>query len=646
MTNTHTGRALLAIAICLVLMTSTRADEPPRKWRDKSGRFEVEAKLLEYANGKAKLLKEDGRVVEVAVTALSDADQQYLKDLADTDNPFAGGELMKPAADAGAVRTEAGSGSKLLAADYSAEVLPADAAQVVIDFDEPVPPLPADPSKSVASFQEFTRPLEQLDAYARTSSPVLVNPQTLTFAVSTHRAGNTVDPTTFGRIYLVSPNVRQPKPVLNIDQTFLLFDHHVPSGRSLGVIGVNSPSERGGDLVLLENLADGQPRAIARWHVPQWDRPGFKPKVEFARLVDADRGIAQVNDTVYLWDFKNGEPVFKIDRIRAGSKIQVSGTGSYLAIPTGGACALVGVEQGEYLGNVPFPSTLTPEVAFAPNGEQLALVAGNQIAVWELTTASVVAEATVGNPCGKLFGWIGDDYLLTQLAGLIDPQLGMTLWHYGLPSNNQAVTMPGGVVAVDKLQTAALLSLPVPHEPVESVARRLSGGDDTLMVIRPGTDVALQIEAVAGVDREAMYESLKKAVEAVGWKVSSQAPIQVCAKIEQGKKQKLRFRMMGTSFLNPDAIQTATIKPYTASLVIRRGEDVLWARSMTNMVPGFLTLERGETLQKAVKKFEKPDPDYFQRLAIPPRILRPEIRKTVGRSRIANGKWVDYFPGR
>jgi hypothetical protein len=101
--------------------------------------------------------------------------------------------------------------------------------------------------------------------------------------------------------------------------------------------------------------------------------------------------------------------------------------------------------------------------------------------------------------------------------------------------------------------------------------------------------------------------------------------------------------MLGTPLRDSSSVKTATIKPYTASLTVRRGNEILWSRSMTNMVPSFLSLEPGETLQQAVKKHEKADPAYFQRVTIPPRILRPDISQTVGRSRIDNGQWVDFF---
>jgi hypothetical protein len=88
-------------------------------------------------------------------------------------------------------------------------------------------------------------------------------------------------------------------------------------------------------------------------------------------------------------------------------------------------------------------------------------------------------------------------------------------------------------------------------------------------------------------------------------------------------------------------VSTATLTPFTAELEIRRGADVLWSRSTVNHVPSLLHLQEGETVQDAVKRYEKPDAGFFARLTLPPRIPKPEISAQVGRSVLTNGQWQD-----
>lgn len=629
--------ALVVIGALFFLSGTAAGDEPFRTWQDKTGQFEVEAKLLKSADDNVVLLKKDGLSITVPLTALSDADRKFVKEwLVKAANPFSGGVPM-PGTSVSSEPVPA-AGDRLLSGGSQIDELPVDGQVIRVDPGAAMPPLGADPALAVAKFQRFNCHIEDQDAYARNSPPILVDAATPVFAVSTHRAATGSNPTTYGRLHLVRPGARSSEVVFDIKDTLLLFDHHIPSGRSVAVIGVNRPSERGGDLVLLDKLATGDPQVLARWHLPEWQKPGFKPKVEFARLIDGDRAVVRVNSTIHIWRLSNGQSLFKLDSVR--SKVEVSPGGKYLAVPAGKACHIIDIDEGRQVGAIAFPSTLTPEARFSPDGERVALVAGNQFVVWDMSKGVVTAEGKVVNPCGRFFGWVGNQYLLTQLGGLIDPQLGMSLWYYGVPSNNQALTMRGGVAMLDS--DVRFLCLPIPHEPIEGVEKKLAAGDDELLLIRPGTEVSLEVEAIEGVDQQAMLAGLRKAVEKAGWKVSQNSPIQLAAKIDRGDKQKLHFRHIGQSLWSEH--ETVTIRPYTASLVVRRGDDVLWTRSSTNMVPSFFMLKQGEKLKQAVREYEKADPEYFSRLSLPPKILRPEIGKSVGRSRIVDGAWRDYFP--
>jgi hypothetical protein len=68
---------------------------------------------------------------------------------------------------------------------------------------------------------------------------------------------------------------------------------------------------------------------------------------------------------------------------------------------------------------------------------------------------------------------------------------------------------------------------------------------------------------------------------------------------------------------------------------------VLWSRSTANHIPFMLHLQEGETVQDAVRRYEKPDAAFFGHLTLPPRIPKPEISAQVGMSVLTNGQWQD-----
>ena len=628
-------RYILTFTLVLAVFASATAlaQDKIRTWRDASGKFEIRATLVEQTDKAVRLRKDDRRVVTVPLDQLSAPDLRYLKELKKekNDNPFSGGEMEDPsAAPAASVPSTQGP-------DDVAE-LPTDGKPVYLNIDYPASAIAPDPNFADAKFAPFAVPIGEMDAYTRVSEPILVNAREPIFAVSAHRNKNASGPENYGNVVLVGPKSRTAKLGYSSPETFRLFDHNMKYDRSLGVAGVNSPSDRGGDLVLLDKLSTGKAKPIARWHLPDWDRRGFKPKVEFAKMLDATRALVKVNDTVYGWSLDTGQNWLKIDRVPATGKIATSGSGRYLAIAVSGGVQIIDAEKSESMGKIPFPSRLTPEIRFSPDGRRLGMAVGNQVAVWNLENAGMEMSETIQTHTGRLVGWVGNNRLLTQF-GLIDLDLAQAIWQYNLPSSAKDVTIEGGFVTVNKNSRPTLVaSLPMPHAAVSKL--KLDRATKDKLLLGPGSSVQLRIDAVAGVDENAMEQALDAAVRKAGWKVDPQSDVIVIAEIKRGEKQSLNFRSLGSSIYGETEV--VTLRPYRASLRVVRGATTLWQRSTQNMVPFIVRIKPGEKLQDAVKQYEIADPEYFRRVSIPPRVFKPEYRKTVGRSRVKNGTWVDY----
>ncbi|WP_372894274.1 SHD1 domain-containing protein [Stieleria sp.] len=628
---------VLALLVCLCPVIG-HAQSDARLWTDKTGKFQVSAKLIEHNETQVKLQKSDGRVITVPLNILSPADAKFVRELdAEPVNPFAGGEPMTPATPD---RKLAPSPSGSFPQRSTTEELPTDGTEIYINVDETMPAVQPDPGVGGFQFAEFARPIEQLDAYARVSQPILVDPAVPVFAVSTHRNGNAVSPAHFGHVFLTTKGNKQPKLAFESDETFLLLDHNIAYDRSVAMIGVDSPSDRGGDLAVMDGLSNGSPRVVARWHLPEWQKPGFKPKAEFATMLDGTRALVQVNSSIYCWSLDDGKCHFLIQRVPATGKVAVSAGGRFLAISVSGGTQMIDVASAELIGKIPFPGTLTPEVRFSPDGSRLAMAAGNQVAVWNLQSAGMEMEETVETPIGRLVGWVGDDALLSQFA-LIDLEMAQAVWKYHLPSGGKEMTFPGGFVCIDKnARPAMITSLPLPHGAIAKVKQQLKNAGNDMLLLGPGGKVSLEVSGIKGVDEQVMEDALREAVEKAGWNVVPNADIKVVATITRGEKQVLNYRPIGASFRSEG--ETVNLKPYRASLKVVQGDTTLWQRSSENMVPFIIRLNAGESIKHAVKRYEKADPEYFKRVNIPPKIIKPEHRSIVGTSRIQNGRWVDF----
>jgi len=183
-----------------------------------------------------------------------------------------------------------------------------------------------------------------------------------------------------------------------------------------------------------------------------------------------------------------------------------------------------------------------------------------------------------------------------------------------------------------------LASVEIPHASAEKSIDQLMRAGDAAMLVRPGTAVAIAVESAERIDQAEIKASLAQAAEKAGWKVSDQAPITLVAKIGRGKTEQLQFRSMRGG---PRTVSTASLTPFTAELEICSGTSVLWTRSTMNRIPMLLHLQEGETVQDAVRRYEKPDAGFFGRLSLPPRIPKSEISDQVGRSVLNNGQWQD-----
>ena len=356
--------------------------------------------------------------------------------------------------------------------------------------------------------------------------------------------------------------------------------------------------------------------------------------MKFARLLDGSTALVQVERKLYHWNLETGNCEWLIDDIGIFGALKFSGNKKYMAIGVKGGCQIIDLAKRQILGKAPFIGSNTPQVAFSNSEDRLAMVASNQYLVWDLVNSKVLSEATLTDDFGDLVGWVDDKYLLTTRGGLLEPNLEMSVWKYSVPK--ESILMGGGVIlSQEKSKSYSLVGLQIPHDPAVQMEAKLSSGDDELMSVLPGARVSIRIEAIGGIDKNLIYQGLVKNVEKIGWIVDQTSPLQIVATIGRGKRQERTYR--GTGFREGE--ETVSMTPFTASFKIVSGKEELWKRGRTNGIPYFLHMQEGESVAEAVKKYEKPDLNFFENLVIPPKILKPEVKKGIGTSSVQSGRW-------
>lgn len=635
---------LLAILTCWTSVQA-RSEQVKRTWKDSTGKFKIEATLVDQTETHVVLKKADGREVKVPITRLSADDHKFLRSLSDEPesepaDPFAGGKQAPPQAEV-TRKLSAGFAKSNSAAVGRKAPLPNEGQTVTLVEAEAPRGLQPDPAANVAPLPEGGFQVSKVDAYDRVPPPLVIDHEAGLVAVSISRNQVNKPEEIRGRIYLGQLPKGPADLVWDVAEAVRLLDHHAASGRTLIMSGLDH-FERGGEIVLMEGLDKGKPNELYRRTLPGIDKPGFKPQIGWAQLLDAEHVVAQIDDKLFVWNLPTAELVYRIDKIDRGKHPSLSPGRKYLAIPANKGVSVVDVVDGSSLGYFSTGGLLTPTVDFQADGKTLALCDNNRFVVADILNGEYSTNAVLTRPLGsKQVGWVGENLFVSYLGDLIDTQLEMPVWSYAMSGTVVPRAIPGGVLLSTKSPQCNIVSLSVPHRAAVQAAKELQRGGDKLLLVRPGSKVSLAVEASEGVDREAVQNALGEAVRRTGWEVVDRADTTVVAIVGRGETKQLEYRTRVVGG-GQAGVETASITPFTAKLEIRRGGQVLWTRDTINRPPSLIFSRNGESLQEAVKKYEKPDPEFFSRLQLPPRIPKPEIASGLGRSSLDGFSWKDY----
>ncbi|MCA9175505.1 MAG: hypothetical protein KDB14_13565 [Planctomycetales bacterium] len=635
-------RAACGLALLLALTSlcgPLAAQEAPTKrtWKAASGGYSVDATLIEQGNGTVKLRKEDGLVVTVQLSLLSKEDQDYVAGLAKQQNPFAGGV---PAALPAAAPGPAAMAANQLASPDEVLVLPGDGVEVALSTAAPPAPLDPDPMPPLLSVKPGNIRVADTDPYDKVSPLSVLDPQTGTVALTIGRNKAGKPEETRGRILIGKLPNGPFQTVLDTDQSLYLLDHHPGTGQTLMVSGVDN-IQRGGELQLVEKLGADKPVVRLRRLLPGHDKPGFKPQASKGWLLAKDIAVVQVNDALYCWNLATNQLLYRTPRNTA-STLRIpafSGGRRYLAVPDSKGFHLIESASGKHLGFVDAEMVGTPGVAFHPDGKRIAVTASNTWAVYDLAAGQLPQSGVVSAHLHHtLVGWITNDWFLTESGDVVDPNLGMVVWHYY--SGNVGRTLGRGTLtAASTISGLKLTTLPMPSDDLNKAYASLSKRKD-LWVTQPGTEVKIVI-SVEDADADALEAALSESVLRAGWKINPDAKLAVIATIGRGKPYELKYRE-GPGLGRNGPEHTVKINPFTANLQIRDANGVLWTRDTENHVPRMLFLRGGETVQEAAKRYERPQPEFFSSMRIPPRIPKGDLDRGLGSSRIDDSRWVDF----
>ena len=179
----------------------------------------------------------------------------------------------------------------------------------------------------------------------------------------------------------------------------------------------------------------------------------------------------------------------------------------------------------------------------------------------------------------------------------------------------------------------AVGAVQLPGPQVEQAAAALD--PESLIAIKPGTAVKLDVQAAENTPR--VQAALDAKIRANGWVPSPASNVVLIAEMKRGDQQTITYHMpkFGGGG-GQETTQTASVTPYISSLRLMIGDKVAWQSGTSTGAPSIIMLKEGQTAQAEIDKWLHPNPDFFDNVEIPSKILDPAKPTGLGTTQVTN----------
>lgn len=637
---------LASIVVTAAVISFGLADAPAasaqevRTWTDSTGDFTIRAKFVSVKDGVVTLQEQDGSSLEIELKKLSAGDQKYVAERHKaSSNPFRKtspspfrkkGARTRPEPGGGDATAGAPAGEgRVVTPDWSdvrtVAVAPASTEWKIAVEPAPTPAAPA---------RLRPAPLPPKTNFFEGSKGLVINAAGTRAAVG-YAGGN--------------PGQPQQSRVVLCD---LEHGKIVGMGATPGAYVPLALDDEGSHvLVRTDEFGPGKHDRLEMWSVGKsgitretvWvpyegatGANGGDRDVRWAAFLDGKR-LATVSEAgkLVVWQVEPLKPLYTLG-LQSGCTPGLSPDRKLMAIAMPKEIGVLDVGEGDMLAlqPAPFPNMAWTTFAFSASGKRLACqVFVNKIFTYEVTDGSKVREIPLMglNPQQPVI-WPDEDHLLVGGHTLIDLDSQVRLWQY---LGNERVAMANGLcwfeVAAGQNQGGALVPAKLPQNGVkETLARALR--DPNFFILKPGSSVAIEVTSIPDASRgDDVIKGLTESLAKNDVRVEPGSPLVVQASIEQGKEEEITYRTIGRGFQR----DRFKVRPWIGRVKFVYQGKVAWETSAST-VPMFeiAHLNKDESLQDHVRKFERPNYAFFGHLELPKLLTRPTGQPTLGTSQV------------
>lgn len=633
---------LVAFAAVVLFAVVVSGQDPVttgmRTWTNNTGKFKVEAKLRSASKDKVKLEKSDGLVIELPFEKLSTADQALVRrlqqEVADEENPFAGGQEENPFADNQPISSkptaDGASEKKALAKTIKVE-LPSNRQSMI------VPAWSVDVGETSQNMSrtlfDFTKPIEVNTFGGRyefhnDAEPIIISPKS---SIAVTSISNPFEDQTLVTVVDLLSGTEISKGVF-------------PSKSNKEVVSLTYNNDRQELITLTEGEGrkkgkldfrpiDDLNHPIVTWETASFfDNDVFDPRLAYYM---GDDQLLTLGDHIVLWDIDSAEAHYaiKMDNSRI-EKDQVSFSPNRKLVAISGRqyVYLIDVVNGVVKGKVNQRAT---SVSFSPDGR---LLAGKDFTgktwVWDLSTNSLIQTFTSQAGRGPIH-WVNDRLLLVNGKKLYDIEFRVCVWNYQTDHNDVLASLGGGQFLVQRKNQLKLVNLP--HTDFSKKVEMLDADD--LQLIKPGSTFSLDLDlSVYDANQQnTIRATLESSIEKQGFSVDRNADLVIRGSIRKEKQQTVKVRDIGFGGFGAfgrRGVESMTFTPHRTTIQILKDEKSIWTRSYYHGPSMLITEKDGESLQQYAERVSKPNPRVFSSFKIPTNVSVLPGGKPFGQSRL------------
>lgn len=598
--------AVAAVCICLSSYSFANLDDF-RKWRDASGKFEIEAKLSQIDGETIVLEKRDGKIVKVPYAKLSPLDKGFIEGRRSTmasDNPFK--EVEAPAATPSLSTNSpppasSSGGVKTIEVDFN------DAPITSIDKGNWQPNIGEQPGlgfelKNIVlpGKPEFFEKMTHATANAVAKR-----------AVFTHQFSRHGKPS-YSRMVMV--DLETGKVLANASgegkwKALAVAD----DGQNVVVQNVSDSDDDKGQLGTVE-LRGKKIIPLELWKpYSKLDQPAKEKVVTFAKFINNNRLLTlSQNGRVVIWDFASKRPVRRFS-YHGACQPSLTHDRKFLAICGGDLVGFVNLEDDSETPSV----KEAPEMnywlssAFSPSCKRFAAATMRKLMVWDVATGEVLFEGGIPglSTAGRVY-FPDEEFVIINNDKLIEFSSGIKLWRYsgGFPLNIQG-QMTYAHIDGNK---GKLFNVDVPHPKALSLLNEAKSQSD-LFVLKKGAKVGIDVSGVSPQYRNEVESSLKQQIEKMEFVFDAAAPVRLKATIKGPTTEAVSYHFSG-SFV---------VRQFNSRLEIMYDGKAIWSAGANN-VPGMVSGRGKAEIKKQLEKAGRsPNLGFFGSTHLPEFLQKP-----------------------